>query len=167
MGKVIDGQATIREIEAFSAMGHALISATHNTTLEITREDHLTKRGTCIVAIRSDKGARDLSPQFKRLAKDPRAEIVLRLECNGIEDIVRARGSRLLTFTHPTDIVIRMSDFTCGRTVAIHGDKSASHLKRSLIREMQKQLSVNITLEASLRDTSGRKIADARRCAHR
>jgi len=150
MGKAINGRATIREIEAFSAMGHALISATHNTTLEITREDHLTKRGTCIVAIRSDKGAGDLSPGFKRLAKDPRAEIVLRLECNGIEDTVRARGHRLLTFTHPTDIVIRTSDFTCGRTVAIHCDKSASRLKRSLIGELRKQLSVNIILEARL-----------------
>ena len=150
MGKAINVRATIREIEAFSAMGHALISATHNTTLEITREDHLTRRGTCIVAVRSDKGARDLSPGFKRLARDPRAEIVLRMECNGIEDTARARGNGLLTFTHPTDIVIRKSDFTCGRTVAIHCDKSASRLKRSLIKELQKQLSVNIILEARL-----------------
>jgi len=140
----------IREIEAFSAMGHALISATHKTALEITREDHLTKRGTCIVAIRSEKGAMDLSPEFKRVARDSRAEIVLRLECNGIEDTVKARGSELLTFTHPTDIVIRKSDFTCGRTVAIHCDKSASRLKRSLIKELQKQLAVNIILEARL-----------------
>lgn len=105
------------------------------------------------MAIRSDKGARDLTPQFKRVARNPEAEIVLRLECNGIEDTVRARGSRLLTFTHPTDIVIRTSDFTCGRTVAIHSNKSASHLKRSLIRELQKQHSVNITLEVRLGET--------------
>jgi len=144
----LKNRAPIRETEVFRAIGHALISAKHDTTLEITREGHLTKRGTCIVAIRSDKGARDLSPQFKRLARDPRAEIVLRLECNGIEDIVRARGSGLLTFTHPTDIVIRTSDFTCGRTVAIHSDKSASGLKRSLIGELRKGLNVNITLEA-------------------
>jgi len=150
MGKAINNRAPVREIEAFRAMGHTLISATHGTTLEITREDHLTRRGTCIVAIRSDKGARDLSPQFKRVARNAGAVIVLRLECNGVEDFIRARGNRLLTFTHPTDIVIRTSDFTCGRTVAIHSDKSASHLKRSLIKELQKQLIVNITLEARL-----------------
>jgi len=150
MGKVLNNRVAIRETEAFRATGHALISATHGTTLEITREDHLTRSGTCIVAILSDRGARDLSPQFKRVAKNSEAEIVLRLECNRIEDIVRARGSGLLTFTNPTDIVIRTSDFTCGRTVAIHSDKSASDLKRSLIRELQKGLGVNITLEARL-----------------
>jgi len=143
-------RSVMQETEAFWAMGHVLVSATHSTTLEITKEGHLTKRGSCIVAICSEKGARDLSAQFKMIAKNPEAEITLRLKCNGIEDAIRARGSQALTFTHPTDIVFRTSDFTCGRTVAIRSDKSASLLKRSLVNELKKQLPVHISLVARL-----------------
>ena len=59
--------AVKQEIEAFWAMGHELISATHGTTLEITKEGHLTKGGNCIVAISSEKGARrrSISPTIQ------------------------------------------------------------------------------------------------------
>jgi hypothetical protein len=140
----------IRESELFAAKGHRLVSATHATTLEVTKEGHLTSRGTCIVAVRSEKGASDLSPAFKELAKDPEATIILNLECNGVEDVVRGRGSQFLTFTHPTDMVFRRSDFTCDRTLAIHSDKSAFLLKRSLIKELRKELPVRVLLEVRL-----------------
>jgi len=140
----------IRATDSFRAKGHRLISASHATTLEITKDVNLTRRGSCIVAVNSEKGAVDLSSDFKHLAKDPETVITLVIECNGIIDTVVARGSQNLTFTHPTDIVFRKSSFTCGRTVAIHSDKSASLLKRSLVEELRKEREVEIFLEARL-----------------
>ncbi|MBO3802475.1 MAG: DUF371 domain-containing protein [Candidatus Brockarchaeota archaeon] len=141
----------IRATDRFKANGHRLISARHDATLEITKDAHVTKRGSCIIAVRSEKGAIDLDSEFKRLAKFPETVITLAIRCNGVEDSVVARGSRGLTFTHPTDIVFRKSGFTCGRTVAVYSDKSASLLKRSLIEEIRKEFPVEIALEAVFR----------------
>ncbi|MGQ9514019.1 MAG: DUF371 domain-containing protein [Thermoproteota archaeon] len=129
------------------AKGHRLISASHETTLEITKDSHITRRGSCIVAVRSEKGARDLSPEFKRLAKIQGSVITLYLECNGIVDTVNAQGSKDLTFTDPTDIVLRKSNYICGRTVAILSNKSARLLKRSLVEELRKENPVKVFLE--------------------
>jgi hypothetical protein len=141
----------IRATDSFMAEGHRLISANHKSTLEITKDSYITKRGSCIVAIRSEKGARDLSPEFKRLAKIQGSIITLYLECNGIVDTVKAQGSQDLTFTDPNDIIFRTSNYTCGRTVAIYSEKPAYLLKRSLIEEIRKGDPVKVFLEVSLR----------------
>ncbi|MFX1265712.1 MAG: DUF371 domain-containing protein, partial [Promethearchaeota archaeon] len=39
----------------FRAYGHANVTGSHQTTVEITSESTLTPRGTCIVGIRADK----------------------------------------------------------------------------------------------------------------
>ena len=44
-----------------------------------------------------------------------------------------ARGSKDLSFESPTDMVIRMSDFVCGRTLAIRAEYSAREIPRDLV----------------------------------
>jgi len=126
-------------VELIRARGHPNVRATHPTTLEITKEEHLTPRGDCIVAVGADKGARDLSEEFKRAARDPNAIITLVIEVPelGLRDVVRARGHPGLTFEHPTDLVVRKSDYICGRTVAIRADKAAKDLSRELVRALR------------------------------
>jgi len=123
--------------EIVRAKGHRMIRATHTTTLEITKEHHLTARGDCIIAVGSDKSVLDLSPKFKKYARLSNSEIIIRIEAGGIVDSVRARGDPRLTFTHPTDIVVRRSSFVCGRTLAVKADKAAASLSRTLVEKLR------------------------------
>ncbi|MBS7639007.1 DUF371 domain-containing protein [Candidatus Bathyarchaeota archaeon] len=124
-------------MEEIRAFGHSLVRATHKTTFEVTREDHLTERGDCIIAVKADKAARDLSERFRDIARRPNAEIIIIIEANGERDVVRAYGSPRLTLTHSMDIVVRKSSYVCARTVAIGADKAACNLSRKLIEKLR------------------------------
>ena len=125
--------------ELVRARGHPNVRATHPTTLEITRETHLTPRGDCIVAVGADKGARDLSKAFKEAARREGALIRITIEVpsRGLREVIMARGHPGLTFEHPTDMVVRKSDYVCGRTVAIRADKAAKDLSRELVEALK------------------------------
>jgi hypothetical protein len=41
----------MRIFEKIEAWGHPNVSANNRTTFEVTKEDHLTRRGDCIIAI--------------------------------------------------------------------------------------------------------------------
>lgn len=128
----------MEEVEEIRAFGNPLIKATHKSTFEVTREWHLTPRGDCIIAVGADKAARDLSERFKEAARRSNAEITIAIEAGGLREIVKAYGSPNLTFTHPTDIVVRKSNYICSRTVAIRSDKAASDLSRKLIEILKR-----------------------------
>ncbi|MBM4400405.1 MAG: DUF371 domain-containing protein, partial [Crenarchaeota archaeon] len=54
-----------------------------------------------------------------------------------------------LTLSHPTDMVIRKSDYVCNRTLAVHADKAAQDLSRELVEKLRNpQQKVKITLIA-------------------
>jgi hypothetical protein len=124
-------------IVAIFAHGHENIQATHETTLEITKEPTLTKRGDCIIAVEATNGAADLPLEFKEAARKKGAQIKITIEAGELKEIVRAKGSPRLLFTHPTDLVVRKTDYVCGRTLAITADKAASDLSRKLVEKIQ------------------------------
>lgn len=124
-------------IVAIFAHGHENIQATHETTLEITKEPTLTKRGDCIIAVEATNGAADLPLEFKEAARKKGAQITITIEAGELKEIVRAKGSPRLLFTHPTDLVVRKTDYVCGRTLAIKADKAASDLSRKLVEKIQ------------------------------
>jgi len=119
------------------AHGHENIQATHETTLEITKEPTLTKHGDCIIAVEATKGAADLPLEFKEATRKKDAQITITIEAGELKEIVRAKGSPRLLFTHPTDLVVRKTDYVCGRTLAIRADKAASDLSRKLVEKIQ------------------------------
>ena len=119
------------------ARGHENIQATHETTFEITKEQALTKRGDCIIAIGATKGAADLPLSFKEVTRSEGAQMTITIEAGEVKEVVRARGSPRLLFTHPTDLVVRKSNYVCGRTLAIRADKAASDLSRKLIQKLK------------------------------
>jgi len=124
-------------VEVLEAYGHENIRSTHKTTLEITKENVLTKRGDCIIAVGSTKGSADLSPAFKRAMKRDGARLTVVIEAGGTREVVRAWGSPRFSFLHPTDLVIRKSDYICSRTVGIRADKAACDLSRALIERIR------------------------------
>lgn len=127
----------MRIVEVVNARGHEKVQSTHRTTFEITKETRLTKRGDCVVAVGATKGAADLNPKFKEAARKDSARITITIEADGVKEIVRAKGSPRLPFTHPTDLVVRRSGYVCGRTVAVGADKAASDLSRKLVEKMR------------------------------
>ena len=121
----------------FSGRGHENTLATHMTTFEVTKETALSKRGNCIVAVESTKAATDLPVEFKEAARKERAQITVTIEAGELKETVNAKGSPRLEFTHPTDLVVRKSDYVCGRTLAIGADKAAVDFSRELVEKLK------------------------------
>lgn len=139
------------QIEILFGRGHENIRATHKTTLEFTREESLTRKGDCIVAVNVDKGYPNLNQSFINLCKSKDCKITVILECEGISDEIIGFGHPDLTFQHPSDMVIRKSQFICPRTLMIRANKAARNLDKQLISKLQdSQAKVQIKLIAEL-----------------
>ncbi|MEM3577191.1 MAG: DUF371 domain-containing protein [Candidatus Bathyarchaeia archaeon] len=137
--------------EVIIARGHENIRATHRSTLEITREAELTRRGDCIIAVSADKALADLSVEFKKCLLNEKAEITMLIEADEVAETVKAFGSPKLILTHPTDVVVRKSDYVCARTLAIKADKVACDLSRRLVEKLKDpRQKVKITLTVSV-----------------
>jgi hypothetical protein len=133
--------------EVIFAHGHKNVQATHPTTLEITKEEKLTKRGDCIIAVSADKALTDLSVKFKDYLRKENARISLLIEAGEVVDVINAIGSPKLMLTHPTDMVVRKSSYICNRTLAIQADKAAIDLSRKLVEKLKNpEQKVKITL---------------------
>lgn len=138
---------TKQTTEVFWALGHANIHAVHPTTLMFTKDIHVSLKGDCIVAMSADKSVADLSVQFKEELRKPNAKLTVTVEVGDLREEIKAVGSPKLCLCHPTDIVIRKSDYICSRTLAIWADKSSSDLPRELVGKLQNpNQKVKITL---------------------
>ena len=116
------------------AWGHPNITARHRTTLEITKENNLTPRGDCIVGVRASMGISELPQEIKgALRLGGRAKVTLYLPSYDVKEEIVGFGSPSMTFQHPTDIVIRKSQYVCGRTLLIKADKAAADLSREVV----------------------------------
>jgi len=132
----------------FSARGHRNVQSTHKTTLEVTKETTLTKRGDCIIAVESTKATADLPKEFKEEARKEGAQITVTIEAGELSETVKAKGSPHLQFTHPTDLVVRKSSYVCGRTLAIGADKAAIDFSRELVEKLKDpNQTVKVTLK--------------------
>jgi hypothetical protein len=133
--------------EVIFGYGHGNIQATHKTTLEFTKATHLSRKGDCIVAVATDKALADLSAKFKEKLRKPHTKLIITIEADGIIEQVTAHGSPKLILTHPTDVVIRKSDYISNRTLAVHADKAAQDLSRDLVKKLKHpKQKVKITL---------------------
>lgn len=133
--------------ENISAVGHENIQAIHPSTLMFTRDKHLSKTGDCIIGVAADKAVVDLNPTFKDKLKRSNVKLTIIIEAGGLTEQINAFGSPKLILTHPTDMVIRKSDYVCNRTLAIRADKSANDLPRDLVEKLKNpQQKVNIAL---------------------
>lgn len=133
--------------EKIEARGHPLVSATHRTTFEVTKEQHLTAAGDCIIAISANKGLSELSEEFKSALAHDNAVLYTSLCCEEYEVVITSAGSMNMTLTHPTDLVWRRSTFVCERTIGIQTDTTAALLPRDLISALQNEARLTIYLE--------------------
>ena len=132
------------------AHGHPNILATHKTTFEVTTEKTLTKQGDCIVAIEATKAAINLPLEFKERARKKEALIKISIQTNETEETIKAYGDPKLQFTHPTDLVVRKSNYICGRTLAIRAEKAAIDFSRKLVEKLRnpnQSIKIKLTVE--------------------
>ncbi|MBU7033382.1 MAG: DUF371 domain-containing protein [Theionarchaea archaeon] len=117
-----------------TACGHENILATHPTTVEITREKHLTKRGDCIIGVDASHALADLQDTLIPLRG---REVTLILSVDDLRDTITGYLHPDLKFTDDKVIIVRKSAFLCARTLLIHADKAARDINRDLIEKMK------------------------------
>jgi len=137
----------MRICEEINAKGHPLVSATHKTTFEITKEPYLTAAGDCIIGVAANKALSDLSTEFQSSLAHDDAILKTTLICEEYEIITMAQGSSQMSFTHATDLVWRRSSFVCERTIAIQSDMTAVLLPRDFISALKQGAKLSVYLE--------------------
>jgi hypothetical protein len=137
--------------EIILAQGHKNIQSTHKSTLEITKDDKLSKRGDCIIAVSANRALADLSPRFKENLRREGSKVTMLIETEDITEKVKAYGNPRLILSHPTDMVVRRSDHICSRTLAIKADKAACDLSRELVERLKnREQRIRITLTVKI-----------------
>lgn len=128
---------TSKESELILGYGHENILSIHPTTLMITKDVHLSKNGDCIVSVAADKPLNKLSSKFKSELRRLNAKLTIVIEADNLIEKITACGSPNLILTHPTDMVIRKSDYICNRTIAIKADKASKDLSRMFVEKLK------------------------------
>ncbi len=141
---------TKKIVEVIHAFGHPNIRASHPTTIMITKERQVTKRGDCILAVEANKSVADLSIEFKNALRKPNSKLAIQIEVDGSVGQINAYGSPELTLNHPNDLVIRTSEFISDRTLAVKADKSSGDLSRAVVEKLKnpkQQVTLTLTVE--------------------
>ena len=140
-------------LEVIEFKGHKNIQALHRTTFEITKDKELTPRGDCIIGVSANKALKDFNEKFKDFVRDDKVRIyIILLTENGAIDMVKAWGSKALTYDDTTKVVVRRSNYVAGSTAAVKSDKAAKDLSRELIQDLKrgvKGLALFIALKTS------------------
>ena len=94
-----------------------------------------------------DKSMLDFPSEFKDKIADSNTSIIVELKTQNGHDEIVGHGHEDLTLTHPSDIVIRKSDFTCPRTLMIGVDKAARDLDENLICDLKNGKIMDVTIK--------------------
>jgi uncharacterized protein len=130
--------------------GHPNIRSLHAKTIEITKDEHLTPRGDCIIGVKANKACADLDESFKHRLKSNLSIIKIEIMVGDESFIISGRGDERLSMLNSNDIVIRKTNFVCPRTMSVLCDKASSDVPRKLVRILQDQQTkgiFRITLE--------------------
>jgi len=117
--------------------GNENIRSSHQKTIEITKETHLTPQGNCIVGVNATSSCADLPQELKDKLKVPGAKVTFLICVGEHEFAIEGKGHPDLILTHPDDIVIRKSDFICPRTLAVKCDKASDLLPKEMVSLLQ------------------------------
>jgi len=125
-------------VDRLHARGHPNIKASHRTTLEITKDDYVTPRGDCIIAVKATKAAADLRYELKRtITSGSYVTLILTLRPHNLIEVMQGVGAPALTLEDPRSIVVRKSSFIDPRTIAIKSSKAAADLDRNFVKHLK------------------------------
>lgn len=119
--------------------GHPNIQSLHAKTIEITKDEHLTLRGDCIIGVKANKACADLDETFKHRLKSNSAVVRIEIMVGDKSLLITGRGDERLSMLNAHEIVIRRTNFVCPRTMSVLCDKASSDVPRNLVKILQDQ----------------------------
>ena len=120
-----------------SFYGHPNILSLHPKSIEITKDDHLTPRGDCIIGVKANKACSDLEESVKHRLKSNSSMVRIEVIIGDESFLIIGKGDERLTMLNPHDIVIRRTNFVCPRTLSVLCDKASSDLPRNMVKMLQ------------------------------
>lgn len=133
--------------DTIRARGHSNITARHKTTLQVTKDAHISKRADCVVAVLADKALSDLTSEVKAALKTDGAKVRFRMRTGDASEVITGFGSADLAQSDATDMVVRKSGFISGRTLMIGADKAAADLDRRFVEKLKNSENITIIVE--------------------
>jgi len=116
--------------------GHENILGTHYNTLEVTKENDISKRADCIIGVSSTAGCADINSELaSHIKQNGKMAFVIRVE--ELDFSFLGFGSKSLHLSDPHEIVLRKSDYASSRTLAIRCTAAAVDLPREMILRLQ------------------------------
>lgn len=126
---------------SFHCYGHANVRATHHKTLEFTREEELTRGGTCVIGVRADFAVAPLKEFTGRI----RVTLVVGELADTFTAIVNPE------FAAEAEMVFRRGVYSSRRTYGVGASKSALHVDREIVWRMrQSETQMLVTVELLL-----------------
>ncbi|ERG88299.1 MAG: uncharacterized protein conserved in archaea [halophilic archaeon J07HX5] len=135
--------------EVVHARGHENVTATHESTFELTTDEFLTPAGDCILGIEADRAPAAFDEAFIAACRDPTAEIMAVLEVDGRTTRVTASGASGLSLTSDRSLVVRTSDYVDARTVAVGATAAAADIDRGIVDALAAGAELTLTLGIS------------------
>lgn len=129
--------------------GHRNVTSLHKSTFEITKDAEIGPTADCIIGVGMYQSMMDFPDDFKSRIADSNTQITVILDSENGHDEIVGWGHEDLTLTHPTDIVIRKSEYVCSRTLMIKADKAAQDLDRDLICDLKNGKMMEVTIKLS------------------
>ena len=117
--------------------GHRNVQSLHARTIEITKDPNLTLHGDCIIGVSANKSCCEITDKVQRMLKDNNSHIIIDIIVGNGSFTMNASGDKRLLLLSRHDIVIRKSNFICGRTIAIQSDKASRDIPRDMILLLQ------------------------------
>lgn len=130
----------------FYAQGHPNVSSKHRSTLEVTLDPEIGTQADCIIGVKSDKNMLDFPEELKKAISLEGAHVRMVLSTTHHHDEIRGSGHPDLSLDHPTDMVLRKSDYICSRTLMIKADKAACDLNQDLIEDLKKSKTLKVEI---------------------
>ena len=117
--------------------GHPNIRSLHAKTIEITKDEHLTPRGDCIIGVKANKACSDLDGALKHRLKSTSAVVRIEVMVGNESVLISGMGDHRLSMLNSHDIVIRRTNFACPRTMSVLCDKASSEVPRKMVKILQ------------------------------
>lgn len=122
--------------ETIRFQGHRNILGLHRNTIEVTKDDEITRRADCIIGVRATKACSDLSDPMKRYIQSG-GLLSFEIIVGEQRFAFQGKGSNTLNLIDDRELVLRRSDFSSERTGAIGCSAAAMDIPRSVIEKLQ------------------------------
>lgn len=123
--------------EEIAFFGHPNVQSFHARTVEITKDEHLTLKGDCIIGVRATKACADLDPAIRNRLMKSDSRVKIEIVVGSDVYAITGSGDERLTLKNPHDIVIRKTNFVCPRTLSVRCDRASSDIPRRMVQALK------------------------------